>query len=142
MARYAVRSCAFPGDSDPDTERQQARALLSRGFVQTVRATAADNAFFVEVIAAQTLRAWEKDELVARRPEIDFILRMAGTSQISKALGEVGSRKGASFVLVVASPGRVPMGNALRGRALARRDLSLDERDRVERAALLGALRG
>jgi tRNA threonylcarbamoyladenosine modification (KEOPS) complex Cgi121 subunit len=111
--------------------------------VQTVRTGAASNELFAEMVAAQTLRAAATSNLLAKRREIDLLLRLAGTTQISVAIAKIGARKGEPFVLVVAGE-RSQMAGLREERGwtrLPRAELSKDEMERVESAALLNAAR-
>jgi tRNA threonylcarbamoyladenosine modification (KEOPS) complex Cgi121 subunit len=111
--------------------------LLAPRAVPSTRAAA--------MICEQTLRAARTGALVADKPEVDLLLRLAGTSQISVAIERAGYTSGRAIVLVAAgSP---------RGVATLRRELSGDSRfailpdaemdekgfAAVEAAALLGA---
>ena len=111
--------------------------------IQTVRTEAASNELFAEMVAAQTLRAAATSNLLAKRREIDLLLRLAGTTQISVAIAKIGARKGEPFVVVVAGE-RSQMARFREGRGwtrLPRSELSGDEMKRVENAALLNAAR-
>jgi len=117
-------------------------ALANRGaVVQTAAKGAASNEFFVEMLAAQTLHAESSGSLLARRPEIDLLLRLAGTTQISKAIKEKGAASGEPFLFVVAGRKRPKQVRGLAAQELPRRRLSRNELQRVERAALLDAQR-
>jgi tRNA threonylcarbamoyladenosine modification (KEOPS) complex Cgi121 subunit len=112
--------------------------------VQVVREDTATNGFFVEMIAAQTIRAKGTENLLAKKPEVDLLLRLAGTTQISRAIEQIGAKKGKPFLLVIAGPGRRLASldlDELGGSELEKRDLSSDELDRIEQAALLNALK-
>jgi hypothetical protein len=128
--------------SDPEPLKAKVRSRHKGALVQTVDSRLATNAFFVEMIAAQTVRAAETGNLLADKPEIDFLLRIAGTTQISVALKQAGSKEREPFILVVS--GYRGIGN-LRpppgGTRLPRRSLSEEELDAVERAALLNVAR-
>ncbi|MDG7007356.1 MAG: hypothetical protein JRN06_03815 [Nitrososphaerota archaeon] len=114
--------------------------MSDRWVVQTAAEGAATNEFFVEMLAAQTLRAAESGTLLANSPEMDFLLRLAGTTQITRAIREKGSAKGKPFLLVVA--GRtIPESGPVLGQELPRHGLSKGELQRVEKAALLSARR-
>ena len=139
--RYSVESYAFPPGADPEAAKVDARKALKAGFVQTADAAAAKNGLLLEVMAAQTLRACETRNLLARRPEIDFLLRLAGTTQISRAIQQVGSKRGRGFILVVASPDKVSYKAKTPAKRLTAHALSPAESERVEIAALLNALR-
>ncbi len=109
--------------------------------VQAARGDAAENEWFVELLAAQTLQAESSGSLLAKKPEIDFLLRLAGTTQISRAIKRQGARAGEPFLLVAA--GRAPIrGTAgLKGTELPRQAPTAGELARVEKAALLNAAR-
>lgn len=140
--RTNVRVFAFERGTDPVAARDAFEKANRGALVQTFSGRAAPNGFFVQMIAAQTLRAGLSQSMLAKKPEIDFLLRLAGTSQISEAISRVGTEHGEPFQLVVATAGRdrtrIP---ALRCRALPKRPLTETELARVEKAALLSARR-
>ncbi len=47
--------------------------------------TCIKNERLIELIALQTIEAFKNNELMARRPEMDFIMRLSVTDQIKKA---------------------------------------------------------
>ncbi|MGP8057962.1 MAG: KEOPS complex subunit Cgi121 [Nitrososphaerales archaeon] len=119
-------------------------AKLPESIVQTVSADAATNGFFVEMIAAQTLSANGTQSLLAKRPEVDLLLRLAGTTQIARAIEQTGAKKGEPFLLVIAGPATRLAGlsaKELGGSELESRELSSDELNRIEQAALLNGPR-
>ncbi|MGD0395350.1 MAG: KEOPS complex subunit Cgi121 [Nitrososphaerales archaeon] len=135
-----VVSIVIRGGVDPGSVRKTVAAKLPGSIVQTVRADAATNGFFVEMIAAQTLSANGTQNLLAKKPEVDLLLRLAGTTQISRAIEQMGVKKGEPFLLVIAGPARGldDLGaKELGGSELERRELSSDELNRIEQAALL-----
>jgi tRNA threonylcarbamoyladenosine modification (KEOPS) complex Cgi121 subunit len=139
-----VVSIIVGGEADPDSVRKIVEAKVPGSIVQTVRADAATNGFFVEMIAAQTLRANETQNLLAKKPEVDLLLRLAGTTQISRAIEQMGAKKGKPFLLVIAGPRRGLASLSVKelgGAELEKRELSSDELDRIEQAALLNALK-
>jgi tRNA threonylcarbamoyladenosine modification (KEOPS) complex Cgi121 subunit len=114
--------------------------------IQVVGATRAPNPGAVEMIAAQTLTAAISGATLAERPELDLLLRLAGTRQIGEAFQRVGYRsKDKRFFMVAASEGSgaalVRMGERLavdkRFKEVAKRKLRKADLDQVERAALL-----
>jgi tRNA threonylcarbamoyladenosine modification (KEOPS) complex Cgi121 subunit len=129
---------------DPGEAKSALLRLHPRLLVQAVRAGSATNEFFVEMICAQTLRAAATGALLARKAEIDLLLRLAGTTQISAAISKTGSKKGELFLVIAAGAGgsmkalRAPSG----WKRLPRKELSEAELRRVEQAALLNAARG
>ena len=139
-----VVSVIIRGGADPDSVRKFVEAKVPGSIVQVVRADAATNGFFVEMIAAQTLSANGTQNLLAKKPEVDLLLRLAGTTQISRAIEQMGAKKGKPFLLVIAGPGRGLASLSVKelgGSELEKQDLSSDELDRIEQAALLNALR-
>ncbi len=100
----------------------------------------------VEMIAAQTLTAARSGATLAERPELDLLLRLAGTRQIGEAFRRVGYKsKGVRLFLVAASEGsRTPLLRVSRRLAKDTRFSEVPDRrpaegdlDQVERAALL-----
>jgi tRNA threonylcarbamoyladenosine modification (KEOPS) complex Cgi121 subunit len=139
-----VVSVIVRGGADPGSVRKVVEAKVPGSIVQVVRADAATNGFFVEMIAAQTLSANGTQNLLAKKPEVDLLLRLAGTTQISRAIEQMGAKKGKPFLLVVAGSGRELTSlsaKELGGSELEKRDLSSGELDRIEQAALLNALK-
>jgi len=129
--------------SDPRSMREEISSENPRLVVQAVGASAASNESYVEMIAAQTLRASSTGGLLARKPEIDIVLRLAGTTQIAAAIAKMGAKKGKPFLLVIAGESK-PMGNLKIPAAwarLPRKGLSKEELGRIEDAALLNARR-
>lgn len=129
------------GDLSPEEAKLELASLNPGSIVQTGSTKSAENEFFVEMLAAQTLRAGTVGSLLAKKPEMDFLLRLAGTTQISKAIEQHGSRKGAPFLLVVAGSREIKSSKSVKATELPRRKLSKKELDRIEDAALLSALR-
>jgi tRNA threonylcarbamoyladenosine modification (KEOPS) complex Cgi121 subunit len=141
MRTYS-QSFLFGAEIDPKRTKSRFSEAFPGTMVQTVSGMAASNGFFIQMLAAQTLRAERSGSLVARKPEIDFLLRLAGTSQISEAISKVGSRSGEPFILVVASLRPLHrVGSTAGGRRLPARRLSKLELHRVEEGALLSAQR-
>ena len=139
-----VVSFIIDGGPDPDSVKRTVKAKFPGSIVQVVRADAATNGFFVEMVAAQTLRANGTQSQLAKRREVELLLRLAGTTQISKAIEQMGAKIGEPFLLVIAGPDRGLVDLSLKelgGSELEKRELSSDELDRIERAALLNALK-
>jgi tRNA threonylcarbamoyladenosine modification (KEOPS) complex Cgi121 subunit len=128
---------------DPELIKARVRSLCPGALVQSVRADLTTNAFFIEMVAAQTARAAAVGILLADRPEIDLLLRLALTTQISGAIKKAGSKKGEPFLLVAAAEGKGmrALDRMRLGREVPRRRLTEDELVAVERAALLNVLR-
>ena len=140
LRAYARAYLCGPG-LDPTEVRRMVAGPSGEWVVQTAAEGSATNEFFLEMLAAQTLQAEASGSLLARSPEMDLLLRLAGTTQISRAIREKGSAPGKPFLVVVA--GRSPP-DAIRGiggQELPRHRLSKDELQRVEEAALLSARR-
>ena len=137
----------FGGDGDPDEVKRSITKKLPGSLVQTVDSQAAANGAYVEMIAAQTLHAEGTGSQLAKKLEVDFLLRLARTTQISRAIEQVGAKKGRPFLLVIAGPERQlaevepdVYGHGFGfggGKKLGKRQLSSDELDKIESAALL-----
>lgn len=115
-----------------------ALASANKGaLVQAARWEASDNASFLAMLAAQTFLAESSGTMLARKREMDFLLRLAGTTQISEAIREMGAKEGEDFLAVVAGgkEPRAPPG--FEGERLPERQLTREEYARVEAAALL-----
>lgn len=129
------------GDTSLDEAKKEFASVNPGSIVQTASADSAQNEFFLEMLAAQTIRAGSVGSLLSKKPEMDFLLRLAGTTQISRAIEQYGSTKGDPFLLVIAGSREIKSSTSLKARELPRRKLSKKELDRIEVAALLSALR-
>lgn len=125
----------------PEETKRKLQAANRGSVVQTSAVDAASNEFYVEMLAAQTLQAESSGSMLAKKPEIDFLLRLAGTTQISRAIKEKGARPGRPFLVTVAGRSVVRRAAGLPARELPRRNLTRGELGRIEKAALLGAER-
>ena len=139
--RIYSQSFLCGGETDPKRIRTELAEAYPGAMVQTFSSKAATNGFLIRMLAAQTLGAERSGRLLAKKPEIDFLLRLAGTSQISEAILRVGSRAGEPFVLVLASLRPLKVSSIAGGRKLPSEHLSEAEFQRVEQGALLSAQR-
>lgn len=119
-----------------------------RAIIQVFGASEPPNAEAIDMIAAQTVAAAKSGSTLAERPELDLLLRLAGTRQIGEAFRRVGyKQKGKRLFLVAASGGTGAALRRLRKRAsgdrrfasVARKKLGNGDLEVVERAALLAA---
>ncbi len=141
MPRIFARAYICGPELHPDEVKGRSLSANKGFVVQASRAEAAQNELFVELLAAQTLRAQELGSLLAKKPEIDLLLRLAGTTQISEAIKRTGARRGRQFLVVVAGNSRVRDAKGMAPPRLPRRELTRDELSRVEKAALLSTKR-
>ncbi len=141
MSRIFARAFLCGAGSDPDEVKSKFQAANKGFLVQTAKMDAAKNELFFEMLAAQTLKARALGSLLAKKPEIDFLLRLAGTTQISQAISHKGAPRRRGFLLVVAGESEVRNARGVSARRLPRRDLARDELRRIEEAALLNAKR-
>lgn len=113
---------------------------------QLLRPDACQNEDAIRLIAAQTLSARASRSMLARRPEIDLLLRLAGTSQIKEAIDKAGYEgKGRTLVVMAGTPASLRRALArvkIQAGRLGSAPLSQREKMLVEGAALLGAERG
>jgi tRNA threonylcarbamoyladenosine modification (KEOPS) complex Cgi121 subunit len=141
MVKIFAKAYVCGSELSPEEAKLELAALNPGTIVQTGSARSAENEFFVEMLAAQTLRAGVAGGLIAKKPEMDFLLRLAGTTQISKAIKRYGSTKGEPFMLVVAGRRGIRSPKTFEALELPRRRLTKKELNRIEEAALLSALR-
>ncbi len=128
-------------ESDPDELKRTLGTPSGGRLVQATRPGHERNPVFFEMLAAQTFQAESSGSLLAKRPEIDFLLRVAGTTQISEAIKRRGAVKGKPFLLVIAGRRRTRAGKGLESVELPRTGLTRGELARIEQAALLNARR-
>jgi tRNA threonylcarbamoyladenosine modification (KEOPS) complex Cgi121 subunit len=74
-----------------------------KAIIQVFGADRLPNAGAVEMIAAQTLTAAKSGSTLAERPELDLLLRLAGTRQIGEAFHRVGYKNGEKKLFMVAA---------------------------------------
>jgi tRNA threonylcarbamoyladenosine modification (KEOPS) complex Cgi121 subunit len=116
--------------------------------IQVFGAGSVPNAAAVEMVAAQTLTAAKSGSTLAEKPELDLLLRRAGTRQIGEAFKRVGYKSGGKRLFIVAAT----MGKAAamkrfsntlstdrRFKEVAKKKLGKLDLQMVERAALLAA---
>ena len=112
--------------------------------VQLVTFGRVPNGRMLELIGNQTIMALAEKSLLASKPEVDLLLRVAGTTQIEAALRLVGYRRNGKKVLVAIGDGRV-LARLRRhcimhvpgATPLGKSTLSRQELEKVEVAALL-----
>ncbi|HXW37711.1 MAG TPA: KEOPS complex subunit Cgi121 [Nitrososphaerales archaeon] len=108
--------------------------------IQAVRPGCIENETLGEMLGEQTAMAKKTGALLAKTPEIDLLLRVAGTRQISEAIKEIGTRRKEGQTILALGAERdlseLEKETGIRGRVKSR-PLSEEELDRVERAALL-----
>ncbi len=112
-------------------------------YFQAVRENNSTNCCFFSMIACQTLEAMENGSMIARKPEIDILLRLAGTTQINEAIREKGFKGGRDNVLILfgKSANVRKAAKRMKMKKLRRKRLKESELERIERAALLSGER-
>jgi tRNA threonylcarbamoyladenosine modification (KEOPS) complex Cgi121 subunit len=88
-----------------ERELQELRSEFPRVVIQVVSMKVLPSAKAVEMLAAQTLRARDTGALLAGKPEVDLLLRLAGTNQITVAIEKTGYKSKGTKMLVAAGPG-------------------------------------
>jgi len=141
QTRVFARAFVCPRGASPEDSKRLLAGANPGSLVQAVKEGLIGNEVFVELLSAQTLQAQSSGGLLANKPEIDFILRLAGTTQISRAIVDAGAKSGDKFVLVVAGRSTVRRPRGLDGVELPRLKLTDSELERVEKAALLNVER-
>ena len=141
MRIFAKAFLCSKGALSEDVKRRFVEANPG-SMVQTSKEGLAGNEVFYELLAAQTLQAESSEGLLARKPEIDFLLRLAGTTQISRAIKDAGAKAGDQFILVVAGRRTIRRPSGIYATELPRLELTAAELGRIEKAALLNAERG
>lgn len=119
-------------------------ARSSSVLVQAADASVAENESLLELLVAQTREARRQGIMLARKAEIDFLLRLAGESQIASAIAKAGAKDGDPALLVVSGERSdlAVLGGRVNGRRrIPKTDLTEEEWMRVEVAALLNAER-
>jgi len=141
----SVRCYIVAPPQEAEELKKQVDSQSGVALTQSVAVSALSNETLAEMLVAQTLRAMTAGNLLAKKTEMDLLLRVAGTTQISEAIEGCGARRGQSFLLIVVADPTILDDleeSPLRGaRRLQRAVLSKSELMAVERAALLNVLR-
>jgi len=87
---------------DADGFIRSIRAINNRVAMQAINADFAAGKEQVLSISQQSLQAKKKGTMLSKRIEIDMLLRLACTNQISKALDDIGLKDGINNVLIIA----------------------------------------
>jgi len=147
VRRILVAEAALQDAAQADAELSRLREENRPLVIQLVSMKRRPNVRAVEMIAAQTLRAKEKKAMIATKPEVDILLRLAGTTQISEAIERAGYRaEGTKFLIAAGGEKWVRRLESCLAQGARRRRYTIlkgDELDAraaatVERAALLG----
>lgn len=123
-----------------ETRRKNPRAII-----QVIGVGKSPNARMLEMVAAQTLMGVRLGASLAEKPELDLLLRLAGTRQIGEAFKKIGYKgKGRKLFLVAASELedgtsrlRAELEKDSRFTAVKRKELGPGDLEKVEKAALL-----
>lgn len=130
--------------SEAEKELLRLRSSYPELIIQVVKMKRPLGARTVRMIAMQTLRARKSGALLAERPEVDLLLRLAGTDQITMALKTHGYKAAGTKLLAAAGPqgevDRLRTQLSGNGRYTVREEDEADEEGlaAVETAALLG----
>ncbi len=98
----------------------------------------------ISMIGLQTLRAAKTGALLAAKPEVDLLLRLAGTTQIAVAIEKVGYKAKGKLLLVAAGTAgsvarlRKELVDNASYKVMEGEEIGNDGLAMVERAALLG----
>lgn len=139
----SARCYVFDGNVASEELRRRIRGSYPGLLVQAVDSRTASNERFVEMLGEQTLEACEAGSPLAKKPEVDLLMRLGGTTQIARAIQKVGVKPGREFLLIVlgdeADIRRLESEEASAWKRLQRRRLDRDDLQGIERAALLDA---
>lgn len=91
-----------PRIDSPEEFIGEIRAVNRKLAVQAVNAKLVAGKEHALEVVRQTLYAKQRGTMLSKKLEIDVLLRLACTNQISRALDELGLRRGTSDVLVIA----------------------------------------
>jgi tRNA threonylcarbamoyladenosine modification (KEOPS) complex Cgi121 subunit len=141
QVRSLIRCYKFGGGAEAETLRRTLRSSFPRILVQVVDSAVVSNERVVEMIGEQTLKASESGSSLAKKAEVDLLLRLAGTTQISEAIEKIGAKPDRPFLVIVAAEekdlARLETGEGARWERLPSRPLTTGDLTRIEKAALL-----
>ena len=90
----SVRCYLVPPGKDAEELKKAVSRSLPSVLVQAASSKVAQNERLVELLAWQTWSAKSSDSLLAKTPEMDLLLRLSGTTQISDAIRDAGAGEG------------------------------------------------
>ncbi len=135
----------FPTRREADEARARIAKREPELVCQLTSTKACMNENVARLIAAQTFAARANGTMLAKKAEIDLLLRLAGTTQISDAIRKAGCRERGETLMIIAgsdeSVRRLLSMRKLGGRRLRSAALDPNEKMIVENGALLSALR-
>jgi len=88
--------------NDMDEFIRNIRTINTRVAMQAIDARFVAGKEHVLSILQQSLQAKKRGTMLSNRIEIDILMRLACTNQISKALGDIGLKDGINNVLIIA----------------------------------------
>ena len=143
---WALRGYKFGEGADAGELKRMMQAAHPALLVQALAPESAGNERLLEMLGAQTLLAAETGSPLARKREVDFLLRVAGTTQIAEAIKIAGVAPGKPFVLVLGGDesqlARLERTDAASWERLERSEPSSEDMARLEKSALLDAEKG
>lgn len=93
--------------ADTDAFIRNIRAVNDKIAIQAIDANFAAGEEHILSILQQSLHAKKKGTMLSKRIEMDVLLRLACTNQISKALEDIGLKDGVNNVMIIAI-GKLP----------------------------------
>ncbi|HVP22844.1 MAG TPA: KEOPS complex subunit Cgi121 [Conexivisphaerales archaeon] len=102
---------SYVSEEDPAAELRAFRRASKGAFVQALDLEAVGGEEHVLLALKQTVEL-KRSQLLAKKPEVDFLLRVAGTGQIAKAV-EIAGAKPASRTLLVSFGPKAAVARAL-----------------------------
>jgi len=116
MPSYSLWS--YISSKSPAEDLRLFRELARGAYVQTFNPEAVGGAKHLELTLKQTWMLMKSGQLLAKKPEVDFLQRVAGTTQIGRAVKVAGARpEEVSLLVLFGDPSTI--GRA--GRTLAKR---------------------
>jgi tRNA threonylcarbamoyladenosine modification (KEOPS) complex Cgi121 subunit len=91
----------YHSGEDPAGQLKAFRKAALGAYVQTLDPSAVGGRMHILLTLKQTEELKASSQLLADKAEVDFLLRVAGTKQISAAVKAAGSKPGADSLLVV-----------------------------------------
>lgn len=143
---WDIRAYSLPGDTDAKRLKERLAKDFGLLSVQVADSAQASNEAFLEMLCAQTVESKKRGTLLAKGAEMDLLLRVAGTTQISEAISRAGAKKGEPSLLIMfgdrALISRVDVSAFGKPHRLPRVEPGTEELGRIEAAAILNAGRG
>ncbi|MDG6928800.1 MAG: hypothetical protein JRN39_04660 [Nitrososphaerota archaeon] len=98
---YGFAVMRFVASGDPAGEARELRKAARSLILQPFDPSLSRGSLHVQLLLGQTVRAMRTGQLLARKAEVDFLMRLALTDQIQKAISLAGAKPHGEAMLLL-----------------------------------------